>query len=74
VVCNGDPMNLIVVYAAPSMSRRSGLWGELKEVVSGLVGLLIIGGDFITILRVDERMGGNGRLSPDFLAFGDWIN
>jgi len=74
VVSNGDHMHLIVVYAAPSVSRRSGLWGELKDVVNGLEGPLLIGGDFNTILWVDERMGGNGRLSPDSLAFGDWIN
>lgn len=31
-------------------------------------------GDFNTIVRVDERTGGNGRLSTDSLYFGEWIN
>lgn len=35
---------------------------------------VIVGGDFNTIVRVDERTGGNGRLSPDSLSFGNWIN
>ena len=33
-----------------------------------------MGGDFNTIVRLDERTGGNGRLSQDSLAFGEWIN
>lgn len=74
-VVNGDEvMNLVVVYAAPSVNRRSGLWDELRDLVRGLEGPVIIGGDFNTILRLDERTGGNGRLSPDSLAFGEWIN
>lgn len=72
---NGEEVvNLIVVYAAPSVSRRSGLWEKLREIVHGLTDPLIIGGDFNTIVRLDERAGGNGRLSPDSLAFGEWIN
>lgn len=35
---------------------------------------MVIGGDFNTIVRLDERTGGNGPLSPDLLTFGDWIN
>lgn len=34
----------------------------------------MIGGDFNTIVRIDERTGGRGGLSPDSLAFGEWIN
>lgn len=37
-------------------------------------GPLIIGGDFNTIIRVDERTGGSGRLSTNSLAFGEWCN
>lgn len=66
VVNGAESMNLVVVYAAPTVSRRSSLWEELKNLVDGLEGPLIIGGDFNTILRLDERTGGNGRLSPDF--------
>ncbi|CAA7044678.1 unnamed protein product [Microthlaspi erraticum] len=74
-IANGEEvLHVIVVYAAPSVSRRSGLWDELRSVIGGLDGPVLIGGDFNTIVRVDERAGGNGRLSPDSLAFGEWIN
>lgn len=74
-IVNGEQiLNLIVVYAAPTVGRRSGLWGELRDVIVGIEGPLIIGGDFNTIVRLDERIGGNGRLSADSLAFGEWIN
>lgn len=69
-----EVLHLIVVYAAPSESRRSGLWGQLKDVIQGLDEPLVVGGDFNTIVRLDERTGGNGRLSSDSIAFGDWIN
>lgn len=69
-----EVINLIVVYAAPTLSRRSGLWETLGEVIWDAVGPLFVGGDFNTIVRLDERSGGNGRLSEDSLTFGDWIN
>lgn len=69
-----EVLNLVVVYAAPTVSRRSGLWDKLREVVHDMDGPFVIGGDFNTIVRLDERTGGNGSLSPDSLAFGDWIN
>ncbi|XP_010468194.1 PREDICTED: uncharacterized protein LOC104748217 [Camelina sativa] len=71
---NMKKVNLIVIYAAPSVTQRSGLWGSLKSVIEGVDGPLMVGGDFNTILRLDERTGGNGRLSPDSLAFGEWMN
>ena len=55
-------------------SRRSGLWERLKLVIEGVDGPLVVGGDFNTIIRLDERTGGNGRLSVDSLAFAEWIN
>lgn len=74
VVNGGEIFNLIVVYAAPSATRRSGLWDNLREVASGIDGPLVVGGDFNTIVRLDERTGGNGSISSDSLAFGEWIN
>jgi len=74
IVSETETLHLIVVYAAPSVSRRSGLWGCLKTAIEGVDGPLVIGGDFNTIIRLDERTGGNGRLSLDSLAFGEWIN
>lgn len=74
IINDQEVLNLIVVYAAPTVSRRSGLWDRLSAVISGVVGPLVLGGDFNTIVRLDERTGGNGQLSPDSLAFGDWIN
>ena len=69
-----EVINLIVVYAAPTPSRRSGLWAVLEEVISNADGPVFVGGDFNTIVRLDERTGGNGSLSEDSLMFGDWIN
>lgn len=69
-----EVINLIVVYVAPSPERRSGLWAAFEEVISNVVGPVIIGGDFNTIVRLDERSGGNGRLSQNSLTFGNWIN
>ena len=69
-----ETLHIIAVYAAPTVSRRSGLWGQLKRVLENIDEPVMVGGDFNTILRVDERTRGNGRLSPDSLAFGDWIN
>lgn len=74
-VVNGEEiLNLIVVYAAPTVSRHSGLWEQLKEVMRNTVGPVVIGGDFNTIVRLDERIGGNGLLSQDSIAFSEWIN
>ncbi|CAA7042518.1 unnamed protein product [Microthlaspi erraticum] len=74
VTKNAEVMHVVVVYAAPSVSRRSGLWMQLRDLIRQVHEPLIIGGDFNTIVRVDERTGGNGRLSPDSLEFGSWIN
>ena len=75
---NGEEkLNLIVVYAAPSASRRSGLWDKLRAIIQGMDGPVIIGGgggEYNTIVCLDERTGGNGSLSQDSLEFGDWIN
>lgn len=48
--------------------------GSTKKSGENIDEPLLIGGDFNTILRLDERSGGNGRLSPDSLAFGEWLN
>lgn len=74
VVDRNEELHLIAVYAAPSVCRRSGLWGCLSETIQRIAGPLIIGGGFNTILRLDERTGGRGGLSHDSLAFGDWIH
>ena len=74
VVIGTQSIHLLAVYAAPTVSRRSGLWGQLKRVLENIDEPVLVGGDFNTILRLDERTGGNGRLSPDSLAFGEWIN
>lgn len=74
VVIGGEVMHIIAVYAAPTVSRRSGLWEHLKRVVEDIEDPVLVGGDLNTILRLDERTGGNGRLSADSLAFGNWIN
>ncbi|KAL8154035.1 hypothetical protein V2J09_011795 [Rumex salicifolius] len=74
VEIEGEVIHVIAVYGAPSPQRRRTLWEELKGVVSPLTNPVFIGGDFNTILRVDERTGGNGRLSTDSIEFGLWVN
>ncbi|CAA7049547.1 unnamed protein product [Microthlaspi erraticum] len=74
VTKESEVVHFVAVYAAPSVSRRAGLWGQLRDLIQGVSEPIIVGGDFNTIVRIDERTGGNGRLSPDSLAFGDWIN
>lgn len=74
ILKDSEVVHLIVVYAAPTVSRRSGLWNELREVIQNLSEQVVVGGDFNTIVRVDERTGGNGGLSEDSVAFGEWIN
>ncbi|XP_013739955.2 uncharacterized protein LOC106442870 [Brassica napus] len=74
VVFGTELMHIIAVYAAPTVSRRSGLWGQLKAVLENIDEPVLVGGDFNTIVRLDERTCGNGRLSPESLAFGEWIN
>lgn len=74
VVFGTELIHIIAVYAAPTVSRRSGLWGQLKAVLENVDEPVLVGGDFNTIVRLDERTCGNGRLSSDSLAFGEWIN
>lgn len=69
-----DILHLVVVYAAQSVSRRSGLWEKLGELIHGIEEPLLVWGDFNTIIRLDERTGGNGRLTQDSLTLGDWVN
>ncbi|KAL8161100.1 hypothetical protein V2J09_012589 [Rumex salicifolius] len=70
----GSIVHLFVVYAAPTIARRRNLWGDLKGRIQSLAEPVFIGGDFNTILRLDERTGGNGRLSPESVEFGRWVN
>ncbi|XP_010424030.1 PREDICTED: uncharacterized protein LOC104709061 [Camelina sativa] len=74
ITSGAEVLNVILVYVAPIVARRSGLWEKLSGIIEGLDEPVLIGGDFNTIVRLDEQSGGNGRLSSDSLAFGDWIN
>ncbi|KAL8161182.1 hypothetical protein V2J09_012671 [Rumex salicifolius] len=74
VESDGEVTHIFAVYAAPSAQRRSMLWTELKDIVNGISDPVFLGGDFNSIVRVDERSEGNGRLSPDSMEFGNWIN
>lgn len=69
-----DISHLITDYAAPTVSQRSSLWGNLRNLIQTVDDPLIIGGDFNTIIWFAKRIGSNGRLSPDSLAFGEWMN
>ena len=47
---NGEEkLNLIIVYAAPSASRRSGLWDKLRAIIQGMDGPVIIRGGTIIL-------------------------
>ncbi|XP_010424324.1 PREDICTED: uncharacterized protein LOC104709399 [Camelina sativa] len=74
IVDGTDVLHFIAVYADPSVSRRSGLWGQLKDIIQEITEPVVVGGNFNTIVRTDERTRGSGRLSQDSLAFGHWIN
>ncbi|KAG7537202.1 Reverse transcriptase domain [Arabidopsis suecica] len=71
---DAEVVHLIVVYAAPTVSRRSGLWNELRDEMQNVTEPVVVGGDFNTIVRLDERSGGNGMLSADSVAFGEWMS
>ncbi|XP_010490075.1 PREDICTED: uncharacterized protein LOC104767797 [Camelina sativa] len=69
-----NPMHIIVVYADPTPTGRCGIWDKLSEVIEGISESFMVGGDFNIVVRLDERSGGNGRLSPDSLEHGSLIN
>ncbi|KAG7548148.1 Reverse transcriptase domain [Arabidopsis suecica] len=55
---------------SPMVSQRSGLLEQLTKVVSSVTGPVVIGGDFNTIVRLDEQTRGNGSYgdtSPFFV-------
>ena len=54
VMIGTEIIHIIAVYAAPTVSRRSGLSGQLKRVLENIDEPVIVGGDFNTILRLDE--------------------
>ncbi|KAL8162337.1 hypothetical protein V2J09_013826 [Rumex salicifolius] len=70
----GEVVNLMMVYAARALHHRRTLWGELHEIASLMVEPMFIGAYFNTIVRFDERTGGNGKLSADSIEFSNWIN
>ncbi|XP_023643350.1 uncharacterized protein LOC111831938 [Capsella rubella] len=74
VVNEGEVINWIVVYAAPTASKRSGLWNRISDAIRGVDGPVVVEDEFSTILRLHERSGGNGRVSSDSLPFGEWIH
>lgn len=72
IVVGLEVLHLIAVYAAPTVSRRTGLWDHLRELIKNIDEPFIIGGDFNTIVRIDERTGGMVayRLTPLRLVIG----
>ena len=50
-------LHLIVVYAAPTVSRRSGLWTQLSKVMGRIVGPLVVGGISIQLFVLMRDRG-----------------
>lgn len=43
VMMGTEAIHLIAVYAAPTVSRRSGLWGSLKQTLESIVEPVLVG-------------------------------
>ncbi|KAL8129313.1 hypothetical protein V2J09_018468 [Rumex salicifolius] len=66
--------NLFAVYACPSSLRCRHLWTKLHMQIQQLRRPIFIGGDFNCKMRLNERDGGSGLLSPDSMDFIAWAN
>lgn len=51
VVIGTEVIHIIAVYAAPTVSRQSGLWGQLKRVLDSIDEPVLVGA--ISILFYD---------------------
>ncbi|KAL4323250.1 hypothetical protein GQ457_11G015960 [Hibiscus cannabinus] len=64
---------LTCVYASPNRRNRDVLWGQLLALRLGANVAWVLGGDFNSILNVNERMGGSSRRDGVSSKFGDFM-
>lgn len=65
----GELFHVICVYACPMPQRRAGLWQLLSTTVDNIVEPIVFGGDFNSIIGLEERQGGSGGLCRDSVQF-----
>ena len=66
---------LINVYGPNSIIGKKNVWDELNTVIAKHKDTpIILGGDFNTILSLDEKVGGNRHLSLASIEFKNWID
>lgn len=51
--------HLVVVYAYNTQEQRKELWNFIDDTCNKISGNLLIGGDFNSVLLVDDRLNGN---------------
>ncbi|KAE8735159.1 hypothetical protein F3Y22_tig00000452pilonHSYRG00148 [Hibiscus syriacus] len=61
------------VYASPQVEKQSLVWRHLMNLAPGENEAWIMGGDFNSIIRLDEREGGSSRGSEVNKLFVDFI-
>lgn len=63
------------VYGPINIVKKKIVWAELSSVISKLKDSpIILGGDFNSILSLDEKVGGNQHLSLSSIEFKLWID
>ncbi|KAE8680042.1 hypothetical protein F3Y22_tig00111392pilonHSYRG00178 [Hibiscus syriacus] len=62
------------IYASPQVEKRKLIWKHLTELMPGENEAWLLGGDFNSILRLDEREGGSSRGSGDHPQFKDFLS
>jgi len=51
--------NLVAVYAFNTQEQRKGLWNFINDICNKTSGNLLIGGNFNSVLLVEDRLNGN---------------
>ncbi|XP_013447034.2 uncharacterized protein [Medicago truncatula] len=63
--------NLVAVYAFKTQEQRKGLWKFINDICNKTSGNLLIGGDFNSVLLVDDRLNGNLVTQQEIQDFAD---
>ncbi|XP_057747786.1 uncharacterized protein LOC130966983 [Arachis stenosperma] len=70
---NSNPWFYTAVYGSPRVGERKELWTKLKDIATNLSGPWCLGGDFNSILSLND-IGGSYNLSLDTDKFNDCLN